>query len=292
VNGTWGVRPGYSTDLLRDYALQFLRAPQYQHKPFLLYFTPIAPHGSSNPPAPAIPAPEDAGLYPGLPGVRTPGVNEADVSDKPAWLRALPPLTPAAMSSIDYRHRRRVQSLMAVDRAVDSLLTLLERQRRLDNTVVFFISDNGFFLGEHRLNYKDRVYEEAHHVPFAIRYPPLAPAPRSESRLVANIDIAPTMYALAGVKPPYALDGRSLVPILNGTAAAWRDALLLESGEHYQWPAYAAIRTYRYLYAELEADTTELYDTQVDPYELQNVARRPEYSSVAAWLRSLLHQQR
>jgi N-acetylglucosamine-6-sulfatase len=282
--------------------VQFLRqAPP--DRPFLLYFEVMAPHGATDPNGPPLPAPEDETLYAALPGLRPASFNEADASDKPAWLRAQPLLTASQINGIDNIRRVRLRTLMAVDRSIDGLLTLLQQQGRLDNTLVVFLSDNGFFLGEHRLNRlqgggtlagKDRVYEEGHLVPMVLRYPPLVPGARVDAaHLVANIDLAPTMYELAGVSPPYALDGRSLVPLLRQPATSWRDALLLESSLEIP-QRYSAIRTSRYLYVETPGDSPELYDTRsdVDPYELRNAVRQPEYANVVASLKARLAQGR
>ena len=282
VNGTYAVHPGYITYLLRDYAIQFLRqAPR--NRPFLLFFTPNAPH------EPADPAPGDAGLFAGLAPYRPPSFNEADVSDKPAWLRARPLLTAAQIDSIDVMRRKMLQTLKALDRAIGAVLDTLRAQGRLDNTFVLFLSDNGYLWGEHRLRSKPHVYEPTHQVPFAVRYPRLAAGPRGNTRLVANIDIAPTLYQLAGLPIPPEVDGRSLVPLLRGTTQ-WRDALLLEG-----WPletgtgqTYQAIRTQRYVYIETLGDIAELYDFQTDPYQLQNVANRPEYAAIVSRLRTRL----
>jgi N-acetylglucosamine-6-sulfatase len=282
VNGQLAVRRGYITYLLRDYALQFLRqAPR--DRPFLLLFTPNAPH------EPADPAPGDGGLYPGLAPYRPPSFNEADVSDKPAWLRARPPLRAIQVDSIDRLRRKQLQSLRALDRAVGALLDALRAEGRLDDTFVLFLSDNGYLWGEHRLHTKPYVYDETHRVPLAVRYPPLAAGPRADAHLVANVDIAPTLYELAGLPIPPEVDGRSLVPLLRG-AAPWRDALLLEG-----WPladgsgrTYQAIRTQRYAYIETRGDAAELYDLQRDPYQLENVASRPEYAALVSRLRTRL----
>ena len=300
VNGTWGTRPGYSTYVLRDYALQFLRAAP-AGQPFLLYFAPVAVHGAGSPrtpPSPAVPAPEDQALYSGLPAYQAPSLDEADVSDKPAWLQALPRLTAQNFSQINYVRPQRLRTLMAVDRAVDALLTLLAQQGRLDNTLVLFMSDNGYFYGEHRLwimvpgatsSGKNRVYEEGHAVPFAVRYPPLVSAPRTDAHQVANIDIAPTLYELAGVAAPAGVSGRSLVPLLRGSASGWRSDLLLESGPDQGTHPYSAVRTPRFLYAETAGDSAELYDRNADPYQLQSVVLRPAYAADVSRLRSQLH---
>jgi arylsulfatase A-like enzyme len=188
---------------------------------------------------------------------------------------------------IDYGYRRHLQSLWSLDQAIGDILDQLQQQGRLDNTVIFYLSDNGFFWGEHRLTGKKYVYEEASHVPFALRYPPLTAAGRTEARLVANIDIAPTIYDLAGLNIPADVDGRSLVPLLAGQAG-WRDDLLIE-GWPEQTPPYRAVHTARHVYVETEGDRSELYDLERDPFQLENQANNP-LSPLVAEMRERLRQ--
>jgi arylsulfatase A-like enzyme len=165
----------------------------------------------------------------------------------------------------------------------------LERLGKLNNTVIIYISDNGFFWGEHRLQEKDRVYEPAIRVPFALRYPKLVPKGRVESRLVANIDIAPTIYDLAGLPIPVDVDGNSLVALLE-RRGAWRDELLIEA-----WPSkvpYEAVHTGRYVYIETKGDRSELYDLEKDPYQLENRFSDRGHAKVVAEMQERLKRLR
>jgi N-acetylglucosamine-6-sulfatase len=151
-----------------------------------------------------------------------------------------------------------------------------------ENTVVVFMSDNGHLLGEHRAHAKATEYEESVNVPLRIRDP--TAASKRESKLVSNVDIASTLTDVAGVTPTIPEDGRSLVPVLDGSATRWRSEVLLEwLGEtapekESQAPPYWAIRTRRYKYVELNTGERELYDLLADPYELNNVAGQSQYS--------------
>jgi N-acetylglucosamine-6-sulfatase len=293
INGIWNVQSGYSTFVLRDYALEMTRQATQQDKPFVLIFAPNAPHD------PADPAPGDENLYPDLATYRPPSYNEPDISDKPDWLQNSPPMK--GLKRLDAFRLKQLQSLNALDQAVESLVTLLKEQGKLDHTLVIYLSDNAVFWGEHRLQGKTYVYEEAIHVPFAIRYPPLVARPRVETRLVANIDLAPTLYELAGLATPPDVEGRSLVPLLQGKGD-WRDALLIEG-----WPEpvpggemdgdqsesltpFAAIHTERYVYVETKDDRPELYDLVSDPYQLENQADNPAYATIVADLQKRLYQ--
>ena len=130
---------------------------------------------------------------------------------------------------------------------------------------------------------------------FGLRYPPLVPSARVEPRLVANIDIAPTIYRLAGLPVPAEVNGLSLVQLLDGTGP-WRDELLVEMWQDPEEgigaPPFAAVRTARYVYAETEGDREELYDLDRDPYQLENRATDMAYSSVAAEMRQRLQRLR
>ena len=285
--------PGYLTYILRDFAVDFLdKVPS--NEPFFLLWTPHAPHG------PATPAPGDEHLYSDLPDWRPPSFNPAVQSDKPAWLANTPLLTNRQFAEDDEFRLDQLRTLHSVDIAVRDILMKLAAQGKLDNTLVVFYSDNGYFWAEHRLLHKNRVYEEASHGPFALRYPPLVSTPRTDDNLIQVIDIAPTIYELAGIAKPGDVDGRSLVPLMRGSND-WRDGLLLEGwpgdksdeddedatinvranvsaqakkkqNEHYQ-----AIRTSRYVYIETDNDLSELYDLKVDPYQMTNVVNEHQY---------------
>jgi len=314
VNGTWSVHPGYLTHVLRDYALEFLRRAAKQEKPFVLLFSPSAPHFTNSPSGkpsqgrdrflrPPEPAPGDEKLYQDLPPHRPPSWNKTDGSGKPRWFQSRRPLAPDTIELIDTFRRKQIQSLNSLDQAVESLLDELSRQGKLDDTLVIYLSDNGHFWGEHRIPWgKNSVYEESSRVPFAVRYPRLVAKPRVETRLVANIDIAPTIYNLARIPIPTEVDGRSLVPLLTdgsktNPSVSWREELLLEGW--FPSPAikegrapYAAVHTGRYVYVETEGDRSELYDLMSDPQQLQNHVDNPAYARVVSDLKPPLQRLR
>jgi arylsulfatase A-like enzyme len=283
VNGQWGIHPGYITDIENEYVMQFLDQASKQSKPFLLIYAARAPH------APAVPAPEDKNLLQNLPPYRPPSFNEADVSNKPGSISSIPPMTPKQIAANDDFRRRQILTLFSLDRNVGNIVTKLQEMGQLDNTAIFYISDNGMQWGEHRLSAdKAAEYEESVRVPFAMRYPPLVSKPYIENHLVGNIDIAPTIYDLAGISLPANMDGTSLVKLLTG--GAWRDHILIES-----WPErgyWAGIRTDRYVYVETQDDMSELYDLQADPFELNNLINNPQYQSVITDLKAKLQTEK
>jgi N-acetylglucosamine-6-sulfatase len=161
----------YSTDVISRQADAFIARNVSQDTPFFAYVAPIAPHD------PVTPAPRDAHDYDGIQGPRLPSFNEANVSDKPAWIRRLTRLSPSQISVINTRHENRVESWQAVDDLVGRVVNTLDSPtphgaNALNNTYIFFSSDNGFHHGEHRIpGQKNRPYEEDIHMPLLVRGP-------------------------------------------------------------------------------------------------------------------------
>jgi N-acetylglucosamine-6-sulfatase len=253
----------YSTDVLSAHTEGFIRRIE---GPVFAVFAPAAPH------APATPAAADAGGFDDLPVWRPPSFDEADRADKPKHIRVLHPVGPERTADLEVLRRNQYRSLQAVDRAVDRLLDALEDTGRLDDALVLFTSDNGLLWGEHRWLKKEVPYEEAIRVPLIVRADAIVAEARTDDHLVANIDLAPTIAAAAGVELPDA-DGKSLLPLLGGGSEKWRRALLIE---HMRGtnpiPTYCAMRTSRYLFVSYETGERELYDLEADPFELQNLA--------------------
>ena len=120
--------------------------------------------------------------------------------------------------SIDAEYRDRLETMLAVDEMVAALVQTLEETGQLDNTFIFFTSDNGYHLGQHRLIGKDTTYEEDIRVPLIVRGPGV-PAGQTVSHFALNSDLAPTLAELAGASAPAFIDGRSLVPVLSAYTA-------------------------------------------------------------------------
>jgi arylsulfatase A-like enzyme len=260
----------YLTDVLRDKALDFI-AKSGDDQPFFLYLAPFAPH------APVTPAERHQALFPDLKAPRRPNYNEEDVSDKPSWVRDLPPMTPEQTQATDEWFRKRVQAMQAVDEMVEALVQALEARGLLEHTYVFFTSDNGFQFGGHRMDHgKGDAYDESIRVPLIVRGPGVAQA-KSEPALALNIDLAPTFAAIAGASIPDGVDGRSLLRTLTGKQTL-RDArsdflVELRSKEEAGISDYFALRSTEHLYVEYETGERELYDLQKDPYQLESLAK-------------------
>jgi N-acetylglucosamine-6-sulfatase len=215
----------YITDVLSAKASDFIRrsVEEFPEQPFFAYIAPYAPH------APATPAPRHANLFKNIQAPRTASFNEADVSDKPSWVRQQPFLSSSQVNGLDKQYRKRRQSLMAVDELVQNVVDTLQSQGVLDSTYVFFTSDNGFHQGQHRLDSgKKTAFEEDLLIPLMVRGPGV-PAGQTVDHITANVDYAPTFADIAGALTPSWVDGRSLLPFLQGQSPeAWRQALLLE----------------------------------------------------------------
>jgi arylsulfatase A-like enzyme len=278
-----GAEQHYSTDVLADKAVEFIGEAPLE-RPFLLWFAPMAPH------PPWIPAARHSGLYADMPLSPPPSVGEPNVSDKPAWVRSLPRLGPAARAGLREAHRRSFETLVAVDDAVRSIVEALEARGDLDHTVIVYVSDNGFSFGEHRWVKKTCAYDPCVRVPLLVRYP-LA-AHRVEPTQVSAVDLAPTIAALAGVAPPTALDGVSLVPLLTGEAGPSTNPVFAEWIGDERIPGWWLMRTERFAYIELATGERELYDVAADPYQLTNVVGDHAYADVAGRMSAALAEFR
>jgi N-acetylglucosamine-6-sulfatase len=277
----------YSTDVETAAAVDFIRTTPAD-QPFFLEVTPSAPH------RPWTPAPQDVGAYAQMPIFEPPSFGETDVSDKPAWVRELPPYTTEQRLALLEIRRRAFEAVRGVDRMVAGVIQALRDKGALDDTVVFFLTDNGLSLGEHRWVGKTCPYEECIRTPFAVR-DPWVPA-GTRTNLVSNVDLAPTIADLAGVRPGNPVDGVSLLTLLDPTrqgVTPWRASVFLEYVGDAHVPGWTAIRTADFLYVEYATGERELYDLTgsigpADPYELTNQAANPDYAQMARELASRL----
>jgi arylsulfatase A-like enzyme len=287
------ARADFKQDVLTRKAVYFLNRRASKPRPFFLWLTYTAPHiGGPNPnPNPPSdcnrapkPPPRHARALTTEPLPTPPNFNEADVSDKPAVVRSLPALDQNRIATIQRRYRCELESLLAVDDGVKQVVDTLEAKGDLDDTLLIYTSDNGYFHGEHRIpDEKGRVYEESIRVPLQMRGPGIPPGV-SIDPLVINADLAPTIVDAADVIPRLELDGRSLLPVIEHPGIERNRELLIEE------PTVKAIRTPRFLYAEHSSGESELYDLQNDPYELQSLDQTPAYAAAEATLRARLHR--
>jgi len=266
----------YSTDVEAKRAVDFVRRAAGGSEPFFLYVAHEAPHD------PALYADRYGAEFKYALAPRVPSFDEDDVSDKPRFVRNTPPFTDAQIDALDKLQRFRLRCMRAVEDFLAQLLQALSDTGQLDRTWVFFTSDNGLLMGQHRIGArKATFYEEAVRVPLAVRGPGVA-AGTKRSELVSLVDLAPTILDLAGATAPEALDGRSLVPLMRGQAPSdWRRDLLVE---YYDPDLSAALRTDQWSYVEwTSSQQYELYDVVADPYELQSLHRTADPATMASF---------
>jgi N-acetylglucosamine-6-sulfatase len=221
-------------DVLAEKAAGYAEDAADEGTPFFMWVGTKAPH------LPATPAPRHRDDFAGVPLPEGPSFDEADVSDKPRWIRDNPPLGEGEISRLEELHHDRLRSLRAVDEMVVRLVRSLREAGELDNTFIFFMSDNGFHAGQHRLGTgKWTAYEEDVRVPLIVRGPGV-PAGETREHLALNNDIAPTLADIAGTQAPPFVDGRSLMPLLSEEPPPeerWRQAFLVEAAAETPWTA-------------------------------------------------------
>lgn len=234
---------------------------------------------------------------------KSPNFNEQDRSDKPEWVRRLPAVTPEMENKMTVQYRARLRSLLTIDNTVEEYIRVLWRNGELNNTYIFYFTDNGYHMGSHAIpdvnrgiGGKSAPYTEDVEFPLIVRGPGIAPN-TTDGNLVSNTDLAPTFADIASANPTYTPDGRSLLPLLHGENAPWRDALLVEGKHDKPYPeypegwlsTYKVVRTIKYAY-HYYPDTAEeeLYDLEADPYQLQSLHDDPAHADVKATLRSKL----
>ena len=299
LNGKVTATKGYVTDRLTDQALAFLQRPR--SKPFLLYLSHKALHpetiqradGSLSDPGASnfIPAERHKSLYAGEYVPRRPNAL-APPEGKPALQRPLPgvpPLSPDTGSS-DKTIVDRLRMLAAVDESTGAVIKALESAGTLDQTVVVFTGDHGYFYGEHGLSVERRLaYEESIRIPLAVRHPTLVPERDGKrDQTVLTIDIAPTLLELGGAQRPDTLQGKSFASLLKQSGEELRDGFLIEYYSDTVFPrmnnmGYQAVRTRDWKYIQYVGlpGMDELYDMNRDPYEMRNLAASQRHQDKA-----------
>ena len=285
----------YQTDVLAGKAAAIVKRQAARPEPLFLSLNFLAPHHEARGVQRRThrlvrPAPRDRRAFASAPLARAASFNEADMSDKPRFLRThTHPLTGRDIAAIQRDARARRAALLAADDGVARVVAAVRRAGELDNTYFIFTSDNGYMQGEHRVRSgKMLPYEPSTQVPLLITGPGI-PAGRVSRELVANIDLAPTILQLAGATAGKTVDGRSLLPFAHDPALRTKRAILHETGgQKYVGPAeqdertnvrrpmkrvltYQAIRTSRWLYVRWHDGSRELYDLRNDPDELRSL---------------------
>jgi N-acetylglucosamine-6-sulfatase len=287
IDGEQVKREGYVSDLLTDYALDWLENGRDRDKPFMLYLSHKAVHAMFEP------AKRHLGKYQNV-KIEYPE-NMADTEEnykgKPRWVRE----QRNSWHGVDYMYhgqmdfdtfyRRYCETLLSVDDSIGRIIKYLEDKHLAEDTLVMYMGDNGFVLGEHGLIDKRHMYEESMRVPFLAWCPGMIRPGSVIEELIQNIDIGPTILDISGLSTPARMDGKSFLPILQGKKIPWRDAAFYE----YYWernfpqtPTTHGVRTDRYKYIHYHGiwDIDELYDLKEDPHEMHNLIDSPEHQKL------------
>jgi arylsulfatase A-like enzyme len=283
-NGQSITITGNSTDVFAKEASDFIATSSANPEPF---FAVVGTHAPHEPPAVAE---RHQGSFPNTPLPKPANFDEADISDKPQWLRKYPRLTQAQIDALEQQYRERLRSMLAVEDLLRKIVATLDETDELANTYIFFTSDNGWHMGNHRLYPAGKLkpYEEDIGVPLMVRGPGV-PTAEVRQELIINNDLAPTIADLADAPTPAFVDGSSFAPLLtNSPPPSWRTAFLEEvlTGN-----THKSVHTQKYMFVEYDTGEHELYDLSVDPYQLQSQPRTTAngqlYSELQARLNAL-----
>ena len=276
---------GYITDILTDYALDWLKKDR--DKPFFLYLSHKAVHAMFEP------SPKYRGKYDKEPVPHPPSMADTpeNYEGKPLWVR----LQRHSWHGVDYMYynqidfdtyvRRYCETLLSLDDSIGRILDFLHESGLAEDTIVLYMGDNGLMMGEHGLIDKRQMYEESIRVPLLAYAPGLIQPGTQIDQMVLNIDIAPTILDVAGLNEPEYMDGASFLPLLRGEKPEWRTRFYYE----YYWerafpmtPTVFGVRTdrYKYIYYWGVWDTEELYDLKNDPHEMHNLINEPSLQDV------------
>jgi N-acetylglucosamine-6-sulfatase len=304
----------YITDALTTYALDWMKNKD-QSKPFFLYLSHKAVHAEFNPakrhrgtlkdikiqypPSMFLTATDTSKSF-GLSKnqINTESSNlRVNLQDIPDWVRK----QRYSWHGVDYMYhggidfnsfyKQYLQTLLGIDESIGKVLDYLKSTGLDKSTLVIYMGDNGFSFGEHGLIDKRHMYEESMRVPLLVWCPEMIQAGTKISKMVQNIDIAPTILELAGIKAPAQMQGKSFVPLLQGKDIPWRDKVFYE----YYWedafpqtPSMFGVRTdrYKYIFNHGVWGINELYDLQNDPHEVYNLIRDPSHQELAIQLRN------
>jgi len=333
-NGQRREHVGYTTDIITDLALDFLTNGRDESKPFVLMYQHKAPHRNWQP-GPKhltlfddVTIPEPDNLFDDYKGRGTAArTQEMTVARhlRPRDLKLEPPknLTPEQLEAwnaayepknkafrdanltgddlVRWKYQRYIKDYLrcvtSVDENVGRLLDYLDESGLAENTVVIYSSDQGFYLGDHGWFDKRFMYEESFRMPLMVRWPGKVEPGAVNADLVSNLDFAETFLDIAGVEIPGDMQGRSLVPVLQGnTPADWQQSLYYH---YYEYPGAHAVRRHYGVRAPglklmhfYELDEWELYDLEKDPREMQSVYADPAYAQVRSSLEQELSRLR
>lgn len=285
IDGKKVTKEGYITEILTDYAIEWLN--QKHTKPFFLFLSHKAVHAEFEPAKKYLDKFKNVKINYPISFANT----EENYRNKPNWVKeqrnswhGVDFMYHGAME-FELFYKRYCETLLSLDENIGRVLKSLDDSGLSKSTIVFYTSDNGFSLGEHGLIDKRQMYEESVRVPL-LAYAPGFIQPKTKiKQLVQNIDFAPTILEIAGLKPPDDMDGKSFFSILTNENVQWRDEIFYE----YYWerpfpqtPTMFGIRNNKYKYITYYGiwDTDELYDIENDPDEMNNLIVDSKYENL------------
>lgn len=296
VDGKRVKQKGYITTDLTDYAIDWLKQQKPAEKPFCLYLSHKAVHSNFTPEPKYEDTLKDLAFTRPATEASTPG----DLL-KPRWLRD----QRNSWHGVDFPYhseldigryyKRYCETLRSVDDSIGRILQQLKNMGIHDETLVIYMSDNGFMFGEHGLIDKRVAYETSMRVPLLVQCPALIKPGTVVNEMIANIDVAPTIMEAMGLQQPAHMDGRSFLPLVEAKSIPWRDQFLYV----YYWeknfpqtPTTFAIRSDRYKYITYYGvwDTDEFYDLQNDPDESHNLLNDPVHKKKVKEIENQLYK--
>ena len=291
---------GYITDILTEKTIDWLKNKRDPDKPFSVNLWHKAVHEKH------LPAPRHKNLFKNEPLPEPPyEMHKETFKGKPEWQRRktfgfkwdknkkVPEVLEEKKWPINkFKNMQLLRSLIAVDESLGSVLKALDEIGELENTVIIYSSDNGYFMGEHTYKDKRLAYESSIRVPMIISYPKLISKNTVIDEQCLNIDLAPTILELAGINKPKYMQGESMVKLMSGKKdKSWRKSIFFEYYVDDAWP-YAgpdqvAVRTNQYKLVDnfLKDDIDELYDLVNDPGEMKNLINNAKYDDIENDLR-------
>ncbi len=319
INGEMVQESGHISDVLTRYATEWISRDR--DKPFCLILAHKLPHGDTTY-GPYTPPERHQGELDDVTIAPPPNYHD-DLSDKPEWVRRyvkteqLTPDRQAMARDMDLVPKDEVPErvppepwdshpgplvgmlscVSTLDECLGTLLETLRTEGVLDDTFLMYTSDHGHAFYNHQIVNKRVMYEEGIRVPMLIRYPRIIQPGTELDEMALTLDIAPTMLELAGAEVPGEIQGRSLVPVLQGDKSNWREAFV---GEYYWMPFHphfptvrmARSKRWKYLRSEVDdgPDEEELYDLEDDPHELTNLAVYPGWEEQLKRMRRVLQE--
>ena len=305
LNGSRKSFKGYTTDILADQALEWLKT-RTDEDPFLLYLSFKAVH------YPFQPAPRHHGRYEdkAIDYPMTMANTESNYQTQSNWIRErrygihgidhmeTGPLDKDPVPSFDDLYHRYCETVHGLDENIGRVLDYLDSSKLMENTIVVYLGDNGFALGEHGFYDKRDAFEESIRIPMLAMAPGLIKPGSKIDAMMLNMDLAPTLLEAANIniRKSMNLDGQSALPWLRGETIPWRDHILYEY--HWEWnfpatPTTLAIRgdRYKYIYYHGVWDRNGFYDLETDPNERVNLINIPTYQEQILSMRSQLFQE-